>query len=193
MAANQPQDDIQNEEIPEAQQSEIRTGDEFGEFNEGNVEGLSPIQINTGNIEHLARHPAIAEERGTGNDPNQMRENLQSNQIWQEPIQFQANQGNQRGQDGSDARQYRQEVVDNRGGRGGRGGIGRGDRGRRGGIDGRGGRKGAGGYGRGESRQNTVNAGPYGEPRRNQQNWHMGQSLYDMVQGDQNYISERPQ
>ena len=194
MAANHPQVDIPNEEIPEAKQSEIQAGDEFGEFDEGNVDGSRPIQMNTGNIEHRAGHPANGGEQGVSNEPNQMRESLHPNQIRQEPVQLQGNQeGNQTGEDGSDARQYRQDVVDNRGGRRGRGGIGRGGRGRRNGSDGRGGRRGAGGYGRGQPRQNTSNAGPYGEPRRNQQNWSMGQSLYDMVQSDQNYISERPQ
>ena len=89
MPANHPQVNIQNEEIPEEKQSEIQAGDEFGEFDEGNVEGSRPIQMNTGNIEHCAVHPANGGERGMGNDPNQMRKSLHSNQIRQETSHLQ--------------------------------------------------------------------------------------------------------
>ena len=86
MAANRPQVDIQNEDIPEEKQPEIHARDEFGEFDEGNVGGSQPIQRNPVYVERRAGQPANEGEQGMGNEPNQGLENQQTNQTRQEPM-----------------------------------------------------------------------------------------------------------
>ena len=174
-----------------------RERDEFGEINEGDGQNVHAHPVNI-DQEVVVQRQRIGNAQNSNNRPPQSQRRVEDIQRNQDMEQRRGMQGPVQGNAQGNGNQGIPEEARFQAGQGVQGvarGHGRMMRGARGGggfVRGNmSGHVNDGGYGRNMPQQGGVQYQPYNDPRNRQPEWSRGQSLFDMVPRDQQYISER--